>query len=110
MHGSFDRSRETDDNSTYRSWGLGFFALPALLAIVLVGLAIVQPSASNWISEAAQAEFAVDNFSAGCRADAAREAGHGNSYRPGRLTDESHPGARLAPRSIVNSTSFSPRE
>ena len=56
MHGSFDK-RETD-NSTYRSWGLGFFALPALLAIVLLGLEIVQPSASNWISEAAQAEFA----------------------------------------------------
>jgi hypothetical protein len=58
MHGSFDRSGETD-NSTYRSWGFGFLALPALLAIMLVGLAIVQPSASNWISEAAQAELAA---------------------------------------------------
>ncbi len=58
MHGSFDRSGETG-NSTYRSWGFGFLALSALLAIVLVGLAIVQPSASNWISQAAQAEFAA---------------------------------------------------
>jgi hypothetical protein len=58
MHGSLDRSGETD-NRAYRSQGFGFLALPALLAIVLVGLAIVQPSASNWISEAAQAEFAA---------------------------------------------------
>ena len=57
MHGSFDR-READ-NSIYRSWGFGFLALPVILAIVLVGLAIAQPSASNWISETAQAEFAA---------------------------------------------------
>jgi hypothetical protein len=57
MHNSFDRSGETD-NSIYRRWGFGFCAF-ALLAIVLVGLAIAQPSASNWISEAAQAEFAA---------------------------------------------------
>jgi hypothetical protein len=61
MHGSLDRSGKTD-NSTYRSWSSGFLALPALLAIVLIGLAIVQPSASNWISEAAQAEFAATVF------------------------------------------------
>jgi hypothetical protein len=59
MHGSFDRSGETD-NGAHRSWG--FLALPALLAIVLVGWAIAQPSASNWISEAAQAEFATTNL------------------------------------------------
>ena len=55
MHGSFDRSDETD--STYRSAGFGFCAFPALLAVVLIGLAITQPSAFNWISEAAQAEL-----------------------------------------------------
>jgi hypothetical protein len=58
MHGPFDRSGESD-NSTYRSWGFGFLALSALFAIMLAGLAIAQPSASNWISEAAQAEFAA---------------------------------------------------
>jgi hypothetical protein len=57
MHGSFDRSGETD-TSTYRSWGFGFCAF-ALLAIALVGLAFAQPSAFNWISEAAQAEYAA---------------------------------------------------
>jgi hypothetical protein len=39
--------------------GFGFLALSALFAIMLAGLAMVQPSASNWISEAAQAEFAA---------------------------------------------------
>jgi hypothetical protein len=57
MHGAFDR-RETD-NSIYRSWGFGFLALPEVLAIVLVGLAIARPSTSNWISDTAQAEFAA---------------------------------------------------
>jgi len=57
MHGSFDRSGETD--STYRSAGFGFCAFPALLAVVLIGLAITRPSAFNWISEAAQAELAA---------------------------------------------------
>jgi hypothetical protein len=59
MHGSFETSGETD-NRDYR--GLGFLALPALLAVVLVGLAIAQPSAFNWISEAVQAEFAASDF------------------------------------------------
>jgi len=40
------------------SWNIGFFALPVLLVVVLIGLAITQPAASNWISEAVQAEFA----------------------------------------------------
>jgi hypothetical protein len=57
MHGSFDRPGKTD-NPIHRTWSIGVFALPALLAITLVGLAMTQPAASNWISEAAQAEFA----------------------------------------------------
>jgi hypothetical protein len=60
MYGSFDR-RESDD-SIYRNWGFGFLALPVLLALVLVGLVIAQPSASNWIAEAAQAEYADAYF------------------------------------------------
>jgi hypothetical protein len=56
MHGSFERSGE-NANRTQRSWSLGFFALPVVLVIVLVALAMTQPTASNWISEAAQAEF-----------------------------------------------------
>ena len=57
MHGSLDKSGE-NENSIYQRWGLGFLALPALLVIALFMLAIVQPVASNWISEAVQAEFA----------------------------------------------------
>jgi hypothetical protein len=59
MHGSFDRSGKSN---IQRSWSAGFFALPVLLAITLIGLAIVQPAASNWISEAVQAEFTGFNL------------------------------------------------
>jgi hypothetical protein len=57
MHGRFDRPSESR-NRFDRGWSIGFFALPILFAIALVGLAVTQPAASNWISEAAQAEFA----------------------------------------------------
>lgn len=57
MHGTFDRSDETTDKSIYRSWGIGIFVLPILLAAFLIGLAITKPDVSGWISEAAQAEF-----------------------------------------------------
>jgi hypothetical protein len=56
MHGSFDKSGK-NENSIRRRWGVGFLALPVLLAMTLISLAIVQPSTSNWIGEAAQAEF-----------------------------------------------------
>jgi hypothetical protein len=56
MHGSFDRSGRNDD-SIYRRWGIGFIVLPVLLVMTLSALAIVQPVTSNWIGEAAQAEF-----------------------------------------------------
>jgi hypothetical protein len=36
--------------------------VPVLVAAALVGLAILQPSAPNWISEAAQAEFVGMNL------------------------------------------------
>jgi hypothetical protein len=56
MHGSLDKSAK-DENSIYHRWGIGLLALPALLVLTLLVLAIAQPSASNWISEAVQAEF-----------------------------------------------------
>jgi hypothetical protein len=58
MHGTFEGPRETSDNSTHGRWSIGFLALAALLAIALIGLAAIQPTASNWIAEAVQAEFA----------------------------------------------------
>ena len=56
MFGPFDRSREIV-NRCYQSCGVGIFLLPVLLAAI-IGLAIAQPDLPNWISEAAQAEFA----------------------------------------------------
>jgi hypothetical protein len=57
MHGTFDRSGKSD-KGIYRSGRLGFLAVPVLLAIALVGLAITQPKLSGLVSEAVQAEFA----------------------------------------------------
>ncbi len=57
MHGSLDKPGNSDDG-IYRRWGLGLLALPVLLAVTLIGLAIVQPGTSNWIAETVQAEFA----------------------------------------------------
>jgi hypothetical protein len=57
MHGSFDKSGKPGDD-IHGLWNIGFFAVPALVVIALVGLAIIQPAASNWISDAVQAEFA----------------------------------------------------
>ena len=61
MHGSFD-GWGGKNNSIYRRWGIGFLVLPALLAIALLGLAIVQPATSNWIAETVQAEFIGNSF------------------------------------------------
>ncbi len=61
MHGSFDRPGESE-NRMQRNWGIGFLTFPILLAIALVGLAIAQPAASNWISEAVEAEFGGGNL------------------------------------------------
>jgi hypothetical protein len=61
MHGSFDRPGQSG-NRTQRSWSVGFFAFPILLVIALIGLALAQPAASNWISEAVQAEFGGSNL------------------------------------------------
>ena len=57
MHGRFDRPGESR-NRFDRRWSIGLLALPVLFAIALVALAVTQPAASNWISQAAQAEFA----------------------------------------------------
>ena len=57
MHGTFERSRKTGKTVESNS-GLGFVVIPALLAVTLIALVIMQPNASLWISEAAQAEFA----------------------------------------------------
>jgi hypothetical protein len=57
MHGSFERSGKSD-NSLSKRWGIGFFVFPVLLAVALIGLVMLEPAASKWISDAAQAELA----------------------------------------------------
>ena len=61
MHGTFDRPGKSHSR-TGQGWSLGVCLLPALLAIALVALAVMQPAASVWISEAAQAEFVGVNI------------------------------------------------
>jgi hypothetical protein len=58
MHGSFDNSGKNEESIQQR-WGMGFLALPVVLVITLIVLALTQPVASNWISEATQAELGV---------------------------------------------------
>jgi hypothetical protein len=56
MHGTFDRSRKSN-NRIDRGSGAEFLALPALLVIAVIGLAMIHPALPSWISEAVQAEF-----------------------------------------------------
>jgi len=57
MHGSFDKSGK-NNKSFFDRLSPGFFAFPVLLAVALIGLVVLEPAASKWIPEAAQAEFA----------------------------------------------------
>jgi hypothetical protein len=61
MHGSFNRPRESDDR-IHRGSGIGFFAVPTLLVIALIGFAITHPGVSTLVSNAVQAEFVGIDF------------------------------------------------
>jgi len=97
MHGTFDRSRKSN-NRIDRGSGIEFLALPAFLVIAVIGLAMIHPAMPSWISEAVQAEF-VDP-------DLVRDIAPSKPIE----TRPVYSDARLAPRSMVNSTSISPRE
>ena len=56
MHAPYEKSPKSDQG-TFSRIGVGLLVLPAFAAVVLVALAIMQPKASTWISEAVQAEF-----------------------------------------------------
>jgi hypothetical protein len=60
----FDRSNNNQSNMIQKSirekWGFGFIILPMVIAVVLIALAFIQPTASNWIAESVQAEFTGD--------------------------------------------------
>jgi hypothetical protein len=60
MHGSFDKTGETI-RTAYDRWGIGILVLPALVVVALIGLAMIHPNTSNWISDAVQAEFVGSN-------------------------------------------------
>jgi hypothetical protein len=62
MHGSFDKPPQ-DERSNYQSFSIKLVALPVLLVIALIGMLVSHPSASKWISDAAQAEFASEFIS-----------------------------------------------
>ena len=57
MHGSFEKSVKSNTRFSERR-SIGFFAFPVLLAVALIGLVMLEPAASKWISDAAQAELA----------------------------------------------------
>jgi hypothetical protein len=61
MHGSLDRPPR-DDQGSDRGSDLKRVALPILVVIALIGVALSHPNASKWISEAAQAEFVGTDF------------------------------------------------
>ena len=56
MPGPFEK-QPGDSKSVYRNWDIKLFALPILFVVALIGFAVSHPSASKWISDAAQAEF-----------------------------------------------------
>jgi hypothetical protein len=61
MQRLLDKSGETI-NRIYQRWGIGVFALPVLLTIALVGLAMTPWGAPSWITQATEAEFAGANY------------------------------------------------
>ena len=56
MHAPYDRSRKSTHRSEPKN-GVGFLILIAAVPLVLTALAILQPKASVWISQAVEAEF-----------------------------------------------------
>ena len=61
MQGLLDKSGKTISR-VYQRWGVGVFALPVLLAVALVGLAMTPRAVPNWITQATEAEFAGANY------------------------------------------------
>jgi hypothetical protein len=61
MHGSLDKQPQ-NDRSVHRSFGIKMVALPVLIVVALIGMAVSHPSATKWIADAAQAEFVGTEF------------------------------------------------
>ena len=56
MHGPLEK-QPRDAKSAYRNWDIKLYALPILLVVALISFVVSHPSASKWISDAAQVEF-----------------------------------------------------
>jgi hypothetical protein len=61
MDGSLDKQPQ-NDRSVYGSFGIKLIALPVLIVVALIGMAVSHPSATQWIADAAQAEFVGTEF------------------------------------------------
>jgi hypothetical protein len=61
MHGSLGKQPQ-DDRSVYRSFSIKLVALPVLIVVALIGMAVSHPSATKWIADAAQAELVGTEF------------------------------------------------
>jgi hypothetical protein len=61
MHGSFDNQPQGHKISD-RTWSVKLVALPVLVAVALIGMAVSHPSITKWISDALQAEHAGSDF------------------------------------------------
>ena len=61
MPGPFDK-QPRDSKSVYRNWKMKLIALPILGVVAMIAFAVSHPSASRWISNAVQAEFAGTDF------------------------------------------------
>jgi hypothetical protein len=55
----FQQNSRPSDRHDVWNWTVGLLALYGAVVLVLVGLMIRHPVVSNWVSEAAQAEFAI---------------------------------------------------
>jgi len=82
MHGPYDKSGGADRN-IYRGWNIGFFALPALLAIALIALTTIH---STLDIGSGAGRVCKHQFGAGARSGEHRATGQGNSDRQGKLT------------------------
>jgi hypothetical protein len=61
MHGSSAKQPQ-DDQSVYRSYSIKLVALPVLIIVALIGMAVSHLSATKWVSDAAEAKFVGTEF------------------------------------------------
>ena len=109
MHGPFDKTTKGEPN-IYQSWSMKLFALPLLLAIALIGYIVSHPDIAKWVADGVQASLSVRTS---CRTWRPRRGSPSRATRSAPLPHaerKRHAGTRLAPRSMVNSTSISARE